>query len=373
MKIKIILFFITCFLLFFPVNIQARRYRVHLILKVDNGIYKNSKVTDITVKNTCQLSVLIEERNKGKRYFFSDLNDKIFINNSKIKVSKWKDKISIKWYKIEPLMQHLKKGNDPTVPWFLWYANAYTPESPKDRGWIGFDRIKYKQNLMKSYNDKWIIPADASPTDRRYNINKGMGVMRYAVEIKINNKTYTTPGIKSVDHLGIKNDVYKLIIRKDDSYLGYITSFFNVPGVFGSVPKQVDNYIGVDCADLLVGAYKKWKKKNIPYTSVQGLVKRLKNVSDHMFTDKSGNIYSDEKLKKKVKLKFKPGQIIVFDYPGTKKFYYDHTGILYKDNGNGILDGEDEILHCGPEELHSSDLEFEVDSPSSVIIKLLEW
>jgi len=202
-------------------------------------------------------------------------------------------------------------------------------------------------------------------------INNGLGVMRFSVEVIIEGKKYSTPGIKSTDHLGIKNDVFKLVVREDDSYLGHIKSFFNVPGVFGSTPPQVDSYTGVDCADLVVGGYKKWKKKDVKYTNVNGLVKNMKNVCGTLYVTQDNKFYLDEKLTKLTEQKFEPGLIVTIDYPGTRKNYYDHVVVLSEDNGNGIVDIDDKILHCGPMELVESTLGSQISSVTR--LKLLRW
>ncbi|MDQ7085879.1 MAG: hypothetical protein Q9M36_13650 [Sulfurovum sp.] len=56
-----------------------------------------------------------------------------------------------------------------------------------------------------------------------------------------------------------------------------MTSFFNVPGIFGSMPYQSRNYIGVDCADVLIATSKIMnKQKNTKNYNVVMLVAMFK-------------------------------------------------------------------------------------------------
>ena len=75
---------------------------------------------------------------------------------------------------------------------------------------------------------------------------------------------------------GLPPQVFRVSVRKYGGFLGYLTSFFNVPGVFGSIPYQSNNYIGSDCCDVLTAAYGKWKGKVITKDyNVDMLVSRL--------------------------------------------------------------------------------------------------
>lgn len=304
-------------------------------------------------------------------------------------------KIEINWYKVEPYMKHnVLKSNEPEFPGFEYYANAHLPFCSKNRGWIGYDTIEYKETELSEFRNKWSMIADAHPTDKEYDINDGLGVMRYKVKIVHTDKNgkkqvLSTPGKESTDYCGITQKVHRINFRKDDSYLGWLSSYFNVPGVFGSVDKQVSEYRGIDCADLVVAGYNRYSNKNISYTNVKGLISLLKKVIDSVYLYPDGQILNSirENVANPVKIEFgkniQLGDIIFFDYPAEGSDnpygYWDHVGIIYRDSGeddkaNGILDKYDSILHAGFAEPHLSPLNdsgFVADSPTKIMI--MRW
>lgn len=303
-------------------------------------------------------------------------------------------KIEINWYKVEPYMKHnILKSNEPEFPEFEYYANAHLPFCSKNRGWIGYETIEYKETELSNFKDRWEIDADAHPTDKEYDINNGLGVMRYKVKIIFTDKNgkkqiLSTPGKESTDYCGITQKVHRINFRENNSYLGWLSSYFNVPGVFGSVDKQVNEYRGIDCADLVVAGYNKYSNKNIQYTNVKGLISLLKKIIDNGYLYPDGRILNSTKENAgSVKIEFgkniRLGDVIFFDYPAERNNnpygYWDHVGIIYNDSGeddkaNGILDKYDSILHAGFAEPHLSPLNdsgFVTDSPTKIMI--MRW
>ena len=132
--------------------------------------------------------------------------------------------------------------------------------------------------------------------------------------------------------------------------MGNLTTYFNVPGIFGSTPYQVRNYIGVDCADVLMAAY--CMTKNIPLTkdyNVAMLVSKFKHVVK--FKIKNGKLSKIIRWYNDVM----PGDFIAVKYFGS--YQYQHIGVLYSDvNKDWILDSKDLILQVGPDPLHYSPL-----------------
>lgn len=354
--------------------------KVFIASQVNESIVADTLAKNIVKDDKCFLYLVIKAKEGNKTIYFSEAQ-KIKIGGLEIIPEKPEDNfqhLDISWYKVEPKMYHLDgHGHDPANPEFIWYTNAGAPGGRTDRQPLSVDKITYRENPLVAENNKWTISADAHPTDPEYDIHDGFGTMRYCVVIEYQDvsgarKSLKSPGLERYVNNGISNEVCRVTVQQDVSYLGYLTGYFNIPGVFGSYPAQVDNYVGVDCADLVVGGWNKYKGKKLPYTNVTGLRYSLPAgglmklvLTDHYY-DSDGIIYAkyndaagapfDQKVIKIGQEGIHPGDIILFNYiPNKADRSWDHVGILYADsseNGtpNGLLDKYDLILHCGPAE-----------------------
>lgn len=335
----------------------ASSFSVSILSSVNNEPPQRIPCVSFRQTDHCQISVLIEEKlPDGSSVLYSETECSLKLNEEWVEIRKWDQRPlpqppwTIDWFKVEPLMLHEKAGRDPSEPESRGYTNAYSSRTGLNRRWIGYDKIEYVENRLPKFSNHWSIPADAHPTDPQYDINDGLGVMRYTVKVTVDEKTVATPGKGSVDPYGITDDVFKILIRRDDSYLGYVTSFFNIPGVFGSVPIQVNRRVGIDCADLVVSSWRRWQNKEIRYTCVNGLVNNLQHVTAVLYMSQNGMIYEDPKQETIARVPYQDGLVVCFDYPNSVVDSYDHVALLYADDGNGFVDGCDSILHCGPNE-----------------------
>ena len=220
---------------------------------------------------------------EGAETYYSGQAGRVWVEGEVRELGAWDGAVEIEWFRVEPVMMHgAGEGHDETAPGWLWYTNARVPWSPRMReGWIGFDRIEYVENPVAAEAIRgggWRVVADARPTDGAYDRAGGMGVMRYGVEVTIDGRDYRTAGVEVRNERGIGAEVFRVTVRRDDSFLGWATSYFNVPGLYGSHERQVDDYVGVDCADLLVGAYRRWRGGGMTYTGVNKLMERMERV-----------------------------------------------------------------------------------------------
>ena len=107
---------------------------------------------------------------------------------------------------------------------------------------------------------------------------------------------------------------FRVSVRENDDYTGYLSAYFNVPGLFGSVVYQSKNFIGVDCADVLVAAAHQWKGKRIKKNyNVAMLVNKLPKVKKVAID----NGRPARKLKWGVD--FKRGDLMAVRYAGARK------------------------------------------------------
>lgn len=248
----------------------------------------------------------------------------------------------VRWYQIIPDISR-------------YYKNANHPHEPNPYKWVGFGKITYNRIHIPSFNDSTtvtITPALLNSTAPKntplYHTNLGSFWFQVEVTLK-NGKKLRSAGTTENDHRGLSPKVFRLSYLLDYSYMGYVTSFLNVPGIFGSVPYQCQNYIGADCADVLMAARAIYKKLPMKDYNVAMLVRTFSHRSKA--TIYWGN--PDKELKWGSDIQV--GDFIAVRY--SPKSQFAHIGVLYKDaNSNGFLDKEDIVLHAGPEALHGSRL-----------------
>ena len=245
---------------------------------------------------------------------------------------------SIRWYQIIPETSK-------------FYKNANHPWEKNPCKWIGFGKIEYKKVEIKPFADKSsviltqkILEANRPKNNPYYNAHIGSFWFEAEAILK-NGKTVRSSGLKDMTYRGLSTKVLRVSYLEKRDYIGYLTSFFNVPGIFGAIPYQSKNYIGVDCADVLVATSAVMHKKRLKEYNVAMLVAQLKHRADV----KIAGGKPDKKLR--WEKDFKKGDFIAVKYRKTGR--YAHIGMLYKDaNGNGILDSADVVLNAGPNALH---------------------
>ncbi len=217
------------------------------------------------------------------------------------------------WFKLEPTTGSI----DNTTPSFH------------------FADIGYVRTELTACRGKLECAADVRPTALPMTL-EGVGTMGYQVEVVFEGgKIVSTPGLDSREYGGLSRKVHKVAVRRDDSYLGYLTELFNTPYIFGSAGpdgrNQSDLLIGSDCADLAVYGQRRLGKKT-PYVSsytIDTLAKPVATVKAAggaiRFGDKEGEL--------------KAGDVIHF--PSSR-----HVGILWEDRAPvGELGPEDLMVH----------------------------
>lgn len=258
-------------------------------------------------------------------------------------------------------LQVTKPETAEAIRWFQivpdtsrFYKNANHPWEPEAYKWVGFGEITYERRELIDYRNQWSIILDTPKAFEKASsstfFRPDLGSFWIQAEVLKNGKRLRSAGLEENDDRNLTPKVFRLSIRKDDGYLGHLTSFFNVPGLFGSIPYQSNNYIGVDCADVLVAARRKWRgESGSKDYNVAMLVSEWKRVAS--FPMRSGSPESEMKWGEDLH----PGDVIAVRYAEGKPF--QHIGALYGDsNGNGILDGGDQVLHAGPQALHLTPL-----------------
>ncbi len=325
--------------------------------------------------------------------------EQIFIE-SKTADGQWRSDNAIEPLVGQTVSLRVKKIDDASIQWFqiqpninIRYNNAVWPWLPDAYKWKGFDDIEYSRVPLPQFDGKWqfkIFPKegwsansiDSSTKNDSFVLylrrrlfgtksginsfyNENIGSYWFQAEVTKSGRIYKTAGIENNDNRGLSPKVFRISVKQGNDLIGNLTSFFNVPAVFGSTPYQVRNYIGIDCADVLMAAY--CKSKNIPINkdyNVAMLTSKFKTIVKSRID--AGKLVSTIRWGKEIR----SGDFIAVKYPGGKQ--YQHIGALYNDqNGNKILDGEDLIIHAGPDPLHFSEIKAGAFNGTIVILRAI--
>jgi hypothetical protein len=294
---------------------------------------------------------------KSTEYYSSmpqiKLKGKIIDTNPNPEIREILEDADFNWSKVEPIIdaEHPYENSDPVT-----------------RKWKGWDKIKYTTSFFEGTKGLQPILADARPTTVQN--SSGLGTMRYSLELRIGEKSWNTPGEESTTRGGISSEVVRISYKIDDSFLGIITSYFNVPGVYGSASTdrrkpnkthQTEQYQGFDCADLVVGAARQLGQDH-RYSNANNLRAKTQYSdpyllqTDGTITDLDGN---------EIRLQYgrdvNQGDLVFFADVNSRRYW--HVVVLLKDMtseselpeqdvvlndsniGNGWLNGQDAILH----------------------------
>lgn len=263
--------------------------------------------------------------------------------------------VEITWSTVEPRQHHVETrspnfGNPA-------YSNSVL-FGPKHGKWLGYDTLEYIQTPLPQRGGQLRVDR-AQPTDPRLAVHQGLGTIRFAVQVESAAGTFTSPDAQSVGRGGVRDSVRRLSFRRGDDAVGWLTGFFNVPNVFGSAGTgrrhQTELHQGADCADVLVGAFRKAGVR-MPYTSVAGLYRFARPVTEKLLLTPEGiyEIGEDGQPGAPARLRFgedvRPGDLVTIDYAMllVTRRSWDHIGMIGDDRGEqGRWDPADGLLHMG--------------------------
>lgn len=267
----------------------------------------------------------------------------------------------VRWMRIVPRPQHeelaFPNEDDPT------YANSRL--GGDDHGeWLGFDTIEYEQREVAE--SRWVrrdgaaLELTGAPAPVERVPDAGAGTLWLSAHVVLpDGREVHTAGIDDTDNLGLRAKVARVSFRTGDDFLGWMSSYFHVPYVFGSTPRQSERYTGIDCADVLVAGRRRESRRTIAYTSVNGIGRFADGVGEVLILRRG-----DERIRdgegRPVTLRWgvdvHPGDMLAIDYAddpdGQLPRAWDHIGALLRDDGpegrpDGVLGPEDLLRHMG--------------------------
>lgn len=260
--------------------------------------------------------------------------------------------LTIRWRRVEPRMEHVTTA--PPNPGIAIYANAVV-FGPRHGTWIGFDTIEYAESALPVGDDDWQLevrdarPSDAALLAGRDAADHDLGTARLAATLHVGGEARSTPGAAALERGTISDRVFRYSVRRGDDLVGWLTAYFNVPYVFGSAGvgarSQAERFVGTDCADLIVAALRRSDRPGMAYSSVGGLVRRLRRVVAEPL-DVPGMVGANYEPV--------PGDILALGYLGASELprAWDHIVVLVADRGpggaaDGRLGAEDLVADIG--------------------------
>ena len=225
---------------------------------------------------------------------------------------------TLRWNKIEPV--------DKTM-------------SNTDSGSFRFEPIAYRATPMRGTAGRGSIPADVHPTITPDH-GRGVGTMRFQIVVAQDGRTIASPGVEARRGRGsggLTDDVHRVTLRRDDTYLGFLTELYGQPYIWASAggtpaTHQSERLEGSDCADFVVYGMRRMGRP-LAYTWTGDLPRytRLlaagKRATDGVFRDRAGRPLPFTRV----------GDLILFPR---------HVGVLTQDRAPlGVLDDGDVIMH----------------------------
>ena len=227
--------------------------------------------------------------------------------------------IELRWNRIEPAVADMSNGATPSD--------------------FHFQSIDYRATPIDDAAGKASMLADVRPTLTPDHGN-GVGTMRFQIVALQGERVIASAGPEARRGRGsggLTDAVQRVSIRRDDTYLGYLTEMYNQPYIWASggvtdKQHQSEHLEGSDCADFLVYGQRRMGA-SYAYTWTGGLPQITKLLAAG--TRGTDGIYRDG-----------AGKPLPFTKVGDLVLFPRHVGALAVDRGElGVLDDQDLMMH----------------------------
>jgi hypothetical protein len=289
-------------------------------------------------------AVAIVKRGKDTLYFSDE--DPVSIGGKKHATHPFGEApaLALAWNRIEPAVANM---------------------SNEASGQFAFEPIDYRATSIDGSDGRTSLAADVRPT-LTPDHGDGAGTMRYQIVIVAGGRTIASAGVdarRGRGSGGLTDAVHRISIRRDDTYLGYLTEMYGQPYIWASAGStdathQSERLEGADCADFVVYGARRMGLR-IPYTWTAELPRYAKTLATGAPDDHG--VYRDAH-----------GDAIPFTGVGDLVLFPRHVGVLVEDRGTiGVLDDHDVIMHAlfdTPKEVEIKDSGYD-----NLPISVLRW
>lgn len=274
----------------------------------------------------------------------------------------YSDAPSLRWRRRTVTPRPLAEAPRATLAWRKLEpteANLSNTQS----GAFRYEPIPYAATAMAASGGT--VAADVHPT-RTPDHGDGVGTMRYQLVVDQGGRAIASPGLdarRGRGAGGLAEAVHRVTIRRDDSFLGYLTEMYGQPYIWASAggsdrTHQSERLEGSDCADLMVYGARR-AGLDVPYGYTGSLPRHARTLARGDLG--ADGIYRDA-----------AGEPVPFTRPGDLILFPRHVGALFADRGQpGVLDVEDVMIHTlfdSPKEQAIRDSGY-ADNP----VQLLRW
>ncbi len=225
----------------------------------------------------------------------------------------------LRWHRLEPALASYSNGNGPT---------------------FHYEPIEYRATPISGTENHGAIVADVRPTLTPIH-EDGVGTMRYQIVGEHDGRSVASPGPdarRSGASGGLVDAVLRVSIRRDDTFLGYLTEMYGQPYIWASAGRsdathQSERLEGSDCADFVIYGRRRMGQP-LAY-SWTGALPQVTTSMSRPGTRGSDGVYRDAR-----------GAALPFTAVGDIVLFPRHVGVLTGDRGQpGVLDDRDVMMH----------------------------
>jgi hypothetical protein len=318
---------------------------VHIVSRVGDAGAPDDRPKRARKDQPVTLYAAITVRRGEDTFVVADVSP-IVVGGKQVATHAWTDAppVTLAWNKIEP---------------------AVASMSNEASGTFAFEPIEYRATAIDGAAARTAIAADVRPT-LTPDHGDGVGTMRYQLVVTAGDRTLATPGAdarRGRGSGGLTDAVHRVSIRRDDTYLGFLTELYGQPYIWASAgttdaTHQAERLEGADCADFVVYGARRLGLA-VPYTWTEELPRYTRTLARGA-PDEHG-VYRDGK-----------GDAIAFPRVGDLILFPRHVGVVVADRGTpGVLDEDDVIMHAlfdTPKEVRIADSGY-----GGLPIQVLRW